>query len=439
MRLRTTLAAASAVLALATGLPAAAQDSELKAAVQQDYTANLAALFDDFHRHPELSGLEVRTAGIMAAQLTALGYDVTTGVGGTGVVAVLRNGEGPTVMIRADMDGLPLQEATGLANASTVRQVDSDGVEKPVMHACGHDVHITALIGTARQLMTRRGDWSGTLVLVAQPAEERIFGARAMVEDGLYTRFPKPDYALAFHVSAGVPAGRISVPLAIHSSSSDSVDIAVHGVGTHGAYPHLGVDPVLVASTIVVNLQSLRSRTVNPLEGAVVSVGAIHGGIKHNIISDRVDLQLTVRADSPEVRTLLLDGIDRVARGTAIALGVPEDRMPTVVRSTVETTPPTLNDTPTATRVRAAIAGAMGEARMIDEPRGGMGAEDFAYFVTPESGVKGVYFDVGGTPVSDLATAAGHHSPLFRIAPEPSVTAGVEAMVVAAESLMPKT
>ncbi|MFT4911884.1 MAG: amidohydrolase [Brevundimonas sp.] len=439
MRLRTTLAAASAVLALATGLPAAAQDSELKAAVQQDYTANLAALFDDFHRHPELSGLEVRTAGIMAAQLTALGYEVTTGVGGTGVVAVLRNGDGPTVMIRADMDGLPLQEATGLANASTVRQVDSDGVEKPVMHACGHDVHITALIGTARQLMTRRGDWSGTLVLVAQPAEERIFGARAMVEDGLYTRFPKPDYALAFHVSAGVPAGRISVPLAIHSSSSDSVDIAVHGVGTHGAYPHLGVDPVLVASSIVVNLQSLRSRTVNPLEGAVVSVGAIHGGIKHNIISDRVDLQLTVRADSPEVRTLLLDGIDRVARGTAIALGVPEDRMPTVVRSTVETTPPTLNDTPTATRVRAAIAGAMGEARMIDEPRGGMGAEDFAYFVTPESGVKGVYFDVGGTPVSDLATAAGHHSPLFRIAPEPSVTAGVEAMVVAAESLMPKT
>lgn len=438
MRFRTTLAAATAVLALATGLPAAAQDNGLKAAVQQDYTANLAALFDDFHRHPELSGLEVRTAGIMAAQLTTLGYDVTTGVGGTGVVAVLRNGDGPTVLIRADMDGLPLQEASGLANASTMRQIDSDGVEKPVMHACGHDVHITALIGTARQLMARRGDWSGTLVLVAQPAEERIFGARAMVEDGLYTRFPKPDYALAFHVSAGAPAGRISVPLAINSSSSDSVDIAVHGVGTHGAYPHLGVDPVLIASTIVVNLQTLRSRTVNPLEGAVVTVGAIHGGIKHNIISDRVDMQLTVRADSPEVRTLLLDGIDRVARGTAIALGVPEDRLPTVVRSATETTPPTINDTPTATRVRAAIAGAMGEARMIDEPRGGMGAEDFAYFVTPESGVKGVYFSVGGTPEADLDTAAGHHSPLFRIVPEPSVTAGVEAMVVAAESLMPK-
>ncbi len=439
MRFRTTLAAATAVFALATALPASAQNRDLQASIQQDYAANLAALFDDFHRHPELSGLEVRTAGIMTAQLGALGYDVTPGVGGTGVVAVLRNGDGPTVMIRADMDGLPLQEASGLANASTARQVDSDGVEKPVMHACGHDVHITALIGTARQLMNRRADWSGTLVLIAQPAEERIFGARAMVEDGLYTRFPKPDYALAFHVAAGVPAGRISVPLAITSSSSDSVDIAVHGVGTHGAYPHLGVDPVLVASSIVVNLQSLRSRTVNPLDGAVVTVGAIHGGIKHNIISDRVDMQLTVRADSPEVRTLLLDGIDRVARGTAIALGVPEDRMPTVVRSATETTPPTINDTPTATRVRAAIAGAMGEARMTDPPRGGMGAEDFAYFVTPESGVKGVYFSVGGTPVAELDTASGHHSPLFRIVPEPSVTAGVEAMVVAAESLMPKT
>ncbi|WP_417231701.1 amidohydrolase [Brevundimonas sp.] len=438
MRFRTTLAAATAVFVLATALPASAQNRDLQASIQQDYAANLATLFDDFHRHPELSGLEVRTTGIMAAQLGAIGYDVTPGVGGTGVVAVLRNGDGPTVMIRADMDGLPLQEASGLANASTARQVDSDGVEKPVMHACGHDVHVTALIGTARQLMNRRADWSGTLVLIAQPAEERIFGARAMVEDGLYTRFPKPDYALAFHVAAGVPAGRISVPLAITSSSSDSVDIAVHGVGTHGAYPHLGVDPVLVASSIVVNLQSLRSRTVNPLDGAVVTVGAIHGGIKHNIISDRVDMQLTVRADSPEVRTLLLDGIDRVARGTAIALGVPEDRMPTVVRSATETTPPTINDTPTATRVRAAIAGAMGEDRMIDPPRGGMGAEDFAYFVTPESGVKGVYFSVGGTPVAELDTASGHHSPLFRIVPEPSVTAGVEAMVVAAESLMPK-
>lgn len=413
-------------------------DAELRQAVARDYDANLGALFDDFHRNPELSGMEVRTSGIMAAQLTALGYDVTTGVGGTGVVAVLRNGPGPTVMIRADMDGLPLSEQSGLANASTVKQVDSDGVEKPVMHACGHDVHITALIGTARQMMARRGDWSGTLVLIAQPAEERIFGARAMVQDGLYSRFPKPDYALAFHVSADLATGLVDLPLGITSSSSDSVDIAVHGVGTHGAYPHLGVDPIVVASAIVMNLQTLPSRSVNPLEGAIVTVGAIHGGIKHNIISDRVDMQLTVRADNPETRAALLDGIDRVARGTALALGVPEDKLPTVVRSPTETTPPTINDAATAARLRSAIGAAMGADRIVDEPRTGMGAEDFAWFVTPETGVKGVYFSVGGTPADQVATAPGHHSPLFRIDPRPSVTTGVEATVVAAQALMPK-
>jgi amidohydrolase len=434
---RTTTMAAMAVLLLAA-TPAAAQDAALRAAVEADYAANLGALFDHFHRNPELSGREVQTSARMAQELRALGYDVTTGVGGTGVVAVLRNGEGPTVMIRADMDGLPLAEESGLPNASTVRQVDLDGVEKPVMHACGHDVHITALVGTARQLAARKAHWSGTLVLVAQPAEERIFGARAMVQDGLYTRFPKPDYALAFHVSADLASGRIEVPLGITSSSSDSVDITVHGVGTHGAYPHLGVDPVLVASQIVVSLQSLRSRETNPLEGAVVTVGAIHGGIKHNIISDRVDLQLTVRADSPEVRAQLLDGIDRIVRNTALALGVPEDRLPTVVRSPTENTPPTINDAETAGRVRAAIAAGLGDDVLSQSPRTGMGAEDFAYFVTPETGVKGVYFNVGGTPADHVADAPGHHSPLFRITPRPAVIDGVQASVAAAEALMPR-
>jgi amidohydrolase len=305
------LTTAALALALAAGTPALAQDADLRAAVKADYDANLATLFDWFHRHPELSGLEIQTSARLARELTALGYEVTTGVGGTGVVAVLKNGDGPTVMIRADMDGLPLQERSGLANASTARQVDADGVEKPVMHACGHDVHITALVGTARQMAARKANWSGTLVLIGQPAEERIFGARAMMQDGLYTRFPKPDYALAFHVSADTPTGKIEAPLDITASSSDSVDIAVRGVGAHGASPHMGVDPVLVASQIVVSLQTLRSREVNPLEGAVVTVGSIHGGIKHNIIPEQVDLQLTVRADSPEVRARLLNGIDR--------------------------------------------------------------------------------------------------------------------------------
>lgn len=417
--------------------PALAQDAALRQAVQADYDANLAALFDHFHRNPELSGLEVRTAARMAEELDALGYFVTTGVGGTGVVAVLRNGDGPTVMLRADMDGLPLLEDSGLANASTARQVDRDGVEKPVMHACGHDVHITALVGAARQLMARRDTWSGTLVLIAQPAEEIISGARTMMQDGLYERFPKPDYAVAFHVSADTPAGRIEVPESIAYSSSDSVDITVRGVGAHGASPHMGVDPVLVASQIVVSLQSIVSRDIAPLSPGVITVGSIHGGIKHNIIPDRVDLQLTVRSDDPAVREQLLDGIDRVARGTAEALGVPEELMPVVTRSATQTTPPTINDAAAAAVVRAAIAERLGEDVLYQQPREGMGAEDFAYFVTPETGVRGVYFAVGGTPPDQIETAPSHHSPFFRIRPEPAITAGVAAMVAAAEALMP--
>ena len=423
-----------AVLLAAGSGPALAQGN-LREAVAQDYRANLGALFDHFHRNPELSGRETQTAARMAQELRALGYEVTTGVGGTGVVAILRNGAGPTVMMRADMDGLPLEERSGVANPSRVRQVGPDGTEQPVMHACGHDVHITALVGTARQMVARRANWSGTLVLIAQPAEETISGARAMIEDGLYTRFPKPDYALAFHVAAEVAAGRIEVPATLVASSADSVTILVRGVGTHGAYPHMGVDPVLVASQIVVSLQSMVGRDINPMEGAVISVGSIHGGVKSNIIPEQVELQMTVRSNDPAIRTRLLDGIDRVARGTALALGVPENRLPVVTRSRTESTPPTINHAPTAAIVRDAISAAMGADRLIDSPPSGMGAEDFAYFVTPETGVRGVYFSVGGTPPERLAGAAGHHSPLFRIEPEPSVTAGVEAMVIGAEAL----
>ena len=427
---------AASLLALAAQAPARAQDAALHEAVLRDYRASLASLFDHFHRNPELSGREVQTSARMAQELRALGYEVTTGVGGTGVVAVLRNGTGPTVLIRADMDGLPIEERSGVPNPSRVRQTDLAGNEQPVMHACGHDVHITALIGTARQLAARRANWQGTLVLIAQPAEEIISGARAMIEDGLYTRFPKPDVALAFHVASEIEAGRIDVPLQIVSSSADSVNIQVRGVGTHGASPHLGVDPVVVASQIVVSLQAMVGRSINPLEGAVVTVGTIHGGVKNNIIPEHVDLGLTVRADNPETRQRLLDGIDRVARGTALAMGVPEDRLPVVTRSRTETTPATLNHGPTAQIVRAAIAAQMGPDRLFENKREGMGAEDFAYYVAPEHNVRGVYFNVGGTPREQLANAPGHHSPLFRIAPEPAVTAGVEAMVVAAEAVL---
>ncbi len=436
MRKLLVLAVAFAVLAPAYASPSFTET--LRAAIAEDYARNLDSLFKHLHAHPELSHREFETSKRLASELRKLGYEVTEGVGKTGVVAVLRNGAGPTVMLRADMDGLPVEEKTGLPYASKVKQVDIDGKEQPVMHACGHDVHVTSLVGAARQLMARRDAWSGTLILIGQPAEERISGARAMLEDGLYRRFPKPEYAVAFHVSARHPAGKVQVPLGIAYSSSDSVDIVVHGVGTHGASPHRGIDPVLVASQIVVSLQSIVSRSIDPLQPSVITVGAIHGGTKHNIIGDRVDLQLTVRADSPEVREQLLKSIERVAINVARAHGVPDDKLPEVRLSNTQTTPPTINDEATARRIRAAFETHLGKDKVVEQPREGMGAEDFAYFIAPEHNVKGVYFAVGGTLPENLETAAAHHSPLFKIEPEPAIKTGTEAMVIAAMTLMAK-
>ena len=423
-----------AIGAFALSAPAFAQ-SDLRDSIAADYDENLEALFTHFHQNPELSHREFKTAERLATEIRAFGYDVTEEVGGTGIVAVMENGDGPTVMIRADMDGLPVKEDSGLSYMSTATQEDIDGIVKPVMHACGHDVHITSLVGTARQMAARKDQWSGTLVLIGQPAEERIAGARIMMEDGLYQRFPKPDYAMALHVSANTPSGRVEVPLGIRASSSDSVDIVVHGVGAHGASPHKGIDPVLVASQIVVSLQTIVSRSINPQDAGVITVGAIHGGFKHNIIGDKVEMQITVRSNNPEIREQLLDGIDRVAKGVAVSMGVPKKLMPEVIRSKTESTPPTINDRETAERVRAAITAGMGEGALIDKPREGMGAEDFAYFVAPETGVKGVYFNVGGTPEKDIANASSHHSPFFKIEPEPAIKTGVEAMTTAAIAL----
>ena len=260
-----------------------------------------------------------------------------------------------------------------------------------------------------------------------------------MLEDGLYKRFPKPDYALAFHVSADTPTGRVELPLDIAASSSDSVDIIVRGVGAHGASPHKGIDPILVASQIVVSLQSVVSRSIAPLEAGVITVGAFNGGFKHNIISDRVDMQLTVRSDSPEIREQLLDGIDRVVEGVAISMDVPKKLMPEVIRSKTESTPPTINDKETALRITKVFEEKLPKGTLYSKPREGMGAEDFAYFVTPELGVKGVYFVVGGTKPKDVEDAPSHHSPFFKVEPEPSIKLGTEAMVIAAMDLLAKT
>jgi hippurate hydrolase len=431
-----------AVALLALCSPAPATDRGLTQSVAADYDAHLADLFVYFHSHPELSFLEVETARRLSEELRAVGVEVTENVGGTGVVGMLRNGNGPLILVRADMDALPLLEDTGLDYSSTATQVDITGVEQPVMHACGHDVHVTSLVGTARQLAAMRDRWSGTVMFVGQPAEERVGGAKAMLADGLFERFGVPDAALAFHVSAGEPAGKVMISGGQIAASADTVDITVHGIGAHGASPHRGKDPVYIAAQIVVALQSLVSRELPPLEPGVVTVGSIHGGAKHNIIPSEVRLQLTVRADSMETRDTLLTGIERIARGVGITAGLPEDLLPEVVVST-EFTPPTVNDEELAERIRAAFVRELGEDMVYEKERTGMGAEDFAFFVMTDEKVPGAYFSVGGTPQEDIdAEAAGgppvpsHHSPFFQIDPEPSVTMGTEAMTVAVLELL---
>ena len=437
MRLRRLLSCLALIASPAVASPA------LAPAVKADYDQRLGALVDWFHRNPELSYMETRTAARMAKELRTIpGIEVTEKVGGTGVVGVMRNGTGPTVLVRADMDGLPLKEASGLANASTVVQAGIDGVASPVMHACGHDVHITSLVGTAMRLAAMKDDWRGTVVFVVQPAEERLGGARKMLEDGLYTRFPKPDYALALHVSSTYPTGTLVADPGIRYSSSDSVDITIHGVGGHGASPHQTRDPIVMGAEIVMALQTLVSREIPPLSPGVVTVGAFHAGAKHNIISDRADLQLTVRSDDEAVRKTLLDGIKRIAQNVGRMNGMPEDRLPDV-KVSAESTPVTINDAALTARMRNVFTAAFGADAVKSPPRMGMGAEDFAYFVQPELGVPGFYFNVGGTPQAALDAARaggppvpGHHSPLFKVDAEPSVRLGTEAMTVAVLDLL---
>lgn len=418
---------------------------DYSASVKADYDKSLAALWDHFHRNPELSFREYKTGARMAQELRAVpGMVVTEKVGETGVVGVLKNGEGPVVLVRADMDGLPVQERSGLANASTVRQIGVDGLEMPVMHACGHDVHITSLVGTARQLASLKNRWKGTVVFIVQPAEERVGGAAAMIKDGLYTRFPKPDYALAFHVAAELETGKIAASEGIQYSSADSVDIRVPGIATHGAAPHLGRDPVYIASQIVVGLQSIISREKGPLDAGVITVGAFHSGTKHNIISEFADLQVTVRANSRDVRDKLIASIERVAVGIGRAHGLPEDKLPIV--KVTESTPVTVNDAALARRLNGAIANALGAEVVVPFRQTNMGAEDFAFFVDPQFKIPGYYFAVGGTAPEWIEAAknggkpvAGHHSPLFKIDPEPSVRLGIEAMTAAVLDLLGPT
>lgn len=401
----------------------------------------LVDLYKDFHAHPELSLKETRSASRIAERFRAAGLTVTEGVGGHGVVGVLKNGAGPTVLIRGDMDALPVTEKTGLDYASEVTVLRDDGTTAGVMHACGHDVHMTVLVGTVERLARTADAWRGTLVAIAQPAEEIGAGARAMLADGLFRRFPRPDYNLALHVSSDMAAGTLGYTSGYATANVDSVDVIVHGVGGHGAWPSSAKDPVVLAANIVTGLQTLVSRTVHPLDPAVVTVGAIHGGTKRNIIPDRVDLALTVRSYSDEVRAQLIDGIARVAHGEALAFGIPEDLLPEVVTKD-NYTPAGYNDPALVERIVEVFETAFGADNVVEKDPT-MGGEDFARY--GREGIPSMMFRLGAAPAARVARhEAGEgplpslHSPTFFPDPEPTIATGVEAMTLAAQSLFEK-
>jgi hippurate hydrolase len=428
-------------LLLTCGTQTTANADSLAQEVQSIYQSKLKDLFLYFHQNPELSTMEHQTSARLADELAALDFTVHRGVGGTGIVALMENGEGPLVMFRADMDGLPVEEKSGLSYASQAKQIDPNGDEVFVMHACGHDVHITSLVGTAELMAAKRDQWRGTLMLIGQPAEERVLGAAAMRADNLWERFGQPDYAMAFHVASVLPTGMVGASTDSPYSGADTVDIYIPGVGAHGASPHRGIDPIVLGSQIVMGLQTVVSRSLPPRRPGVITVGAFHSGTKHNIISDLAHLQLTVRSESDEDRTLLLDGIRRVAENMGRVAGLPEDRLPTVIVSN-ESVPPTLNDKALTERIMAVWDDHFGTGTVFSGERLGMGAEDFPVF-TVDPYIPSLYFAVGGTPAANFARerAGGepvpsHHSPLFKIEPNASVTLGVEASVTALLALL---
>jgi amidohydrolase len=412
------------VLCVFPGTGIAAPASELDA---------LLGHYRHLHENPELSLQERNTAAYLAEQLNATDFEVTTGVGGHGLVATLRNGAGPVILFRADMDALPVEEQTGLPYSSTVRAINMTGDDVPVMHACGHDIHMTVLLGIARQMAADRDRWNGTLMLIAQPAEEIGAGARAMLEDGLYERFPVPDYNLAFHVSPDLPAGRIGYVSGYALANVDSVDITVYGRSGHGAFPHKTKDPIVIAARIVLALQTIVSRELSPLDNAVVTVGSIHGGTKHNIIPDTVALQLTVRSYSDETRDFLLRRIREISQGIARSAGIPEDRLPRIsVRD--EYTPAVYNDPDLLDRIVPVLNSTLGgnSVTAVDPV---MVGEDFARYGRTKERIRGVLLWLGTVNAAQYQAAQasgealpGLHSSRFAPDAGPTIATGVRAM-----------
>ena len=404
---------------------------------------SLFELYKHLHANPELSFQEAKTSARIAEELKRAGYEITTGVGKFGVVAVLKNGSGPTVLVRSDLDGLPVKEQTGLPYASNVTTKDDSGNEVSVMHACGHDIHMTSLVGTARVLAQSKNLWRGTLVLIGQPAEEREGGARAMLKDGLFTRFPKPDFCLALHDKSDLPAGSVGYVPGAAFANVDSVDIIVRGVGGHGAWPHRTKDPIVLASQIILALQTIVSRETEPGQPAVVTVGSIHGGTKHNIISDEVKLQLTVRSYTDEIRKQTLDAIKRIARGQALAAGMPENLMPEVkVRD--EFTPVLFNSPPLTERLATVFKTWFGEAQ-VQPVKAVMGGEDFSEYGRTADKIPICMFWIGGVKretydefIRTSKPLPSLHSPFWAPDPEPTIKTGITAMTAAVLELMKK-
>ncbi len=453
------------LLALGAACLAACTTAPQPAEAQPAFSAegkSLRQIYEYLHANPELSLQERNTSAILAAEMKRLGFAVTTGVGdawtkaramreygkledgvgGYGFVAVMENGPGPVLMIRADMDALPLVEKTGVPYASKARDIAWSGEESGVMHACGHDIHMTTWIGTARALVARKSEWTGTLVMIAQPAEELGLGAMAMIEDGLFTRFPRPDHVIALHDNASMPAGMMAIAGGFVMANVDSVDLTITGKGGHGAYPQDTRDPIVIAARIVTTLQTLVSREIDPLDSAVVTVGAFNGGFKHNIIPDEVSLQLTVRSFADETRDTLLAGIERIARAEAQAAGL-DPATAISVRIKDDFTPSLYNDPALAEKLGPVLRATLGEANVVGATPT-MGGEDFArYGRTAEDvpiillwlgAVKREAWEAaqkpGGKPLPSL------HSSEFAPDPDPTIDAGVKAMTASALDLL---
>lgn len=424
----------SFLLAFLTAV-ACAQNPARSGEVQAVYP-DAYAFYVDLHQHPELSSHETQTAAKLGGHLRDLGYTVTEHVGGTGVVAILKNGPGPTVMFRTELDGLPVEEKTGLPYASKVHAKDDAGHDVGVMHACGHDIHMASMLGAATIMARSKDTWHGTLILIGQPAEETISGAKRMIEDGLMTRFPKPDVALAMHVGNELPAGEVGVGPAYRFSNADSLRVTIYGKGGHGSMPHSTVDPIVIAARTVLALQTIVSREVKPGEVAVITIGYIQAGTKNNIIPDQAELGLTVRSYKPEVRKQILAAIERITKAEAVAGGA--TREPKIEH--YEATDAVYNDPALSQRMETVLDSALGKENVVVEDPG-MASEDFSFFTA--QGVPSFYFSLGGANAAKYAeakssgtTLPSNHSSLFAPDPDPTIHTGIEAEVAVLRNLL---